>query len=79
MLVFVAVLFGSQMFVKLAVEITRSTSGEHQSDAYHPRIYAIPQEISCNLAWRFPLYGVEADGLLLSVARREKENRAIEP
>ena len=36
-------------------------------------------EIPCNLAWHFPLYGVEADGLPLRVVRREKENRATEP
>ena len=40
---------------------------------------SIPREIPCNLARRFPLYGVEADGLFLRVARREKENRVTEP
>ena len=40
---------------------------------------SIPHEIPCNFARRFPLYGVEADGLPLRVARREKENRATEP
>ena len=40
---------------------------------------SIPHEISCNFARRFPLYGVEVDGLPLRVARRDKENRATEP
>ncbi len=47
--------------------------------ARHVTFYAIPNEIPCNLARRFPLYGVEADGLSLRVARRKKENRATEP
>jgi hypothetical protein len=37
--------------------------------------YSIPQKILCNLSRRFPLYGVEADGLPLRVARCENENR----
>src|SRR5665811_2065803 len=37
------------------------------------------REIPCNLARRFPLYGVEVDGLPLRMARREKETRATEP
>ena len=44
-----------------------------------PLHYSILREIPCNLARRFPLYGVEADGLPLRVARREKENRMTEP
>ena len=40
---------------------------------------SIPHEIPCNLARRFPLYEVEADGLPLRVARREKETRLTEP
>ena len=40
---------------------------------------SIPHEIPCNFARRFPLYGVEADGRPLRVARRDKENRATEP
>jgi hypothetical protein len=40
LVVFVAVLFGSQMFVKLAVEIARSTLDGQVSTAYHPRVYA---------------------------------------
>ena len=43
------------------------------------RSRSIPREISCNFARRFPLYGVEADGLPLRVARRDKEYRAMEP
>jgi hypothetical protein len=40
---------------------------------------SIPRKIPCNLARRFPLYGVEADGLPLRVAQREKKNYATEP
>jgi hypothetical protein len=39
LLVFVAVLFGSQVFVKLAVAFARSTSGEQASTARHSRGY----------------------------------------
>jgi len=53
-------------------------SAPYHRSAHDARFSAIPHEIPCNLARRFPLYGVEADGLPLSVARRDKENRATE-
>jgi hypothetical protein len=67
------------MFVNLAVEIARWTSGERQSNAHPATFYAIPHEISCNLARRFPLYGMGASGLPLRVARSGKGNHATEP
>ena len=39
------------------------------------RSRSIPREISCNLARRFPLYGVEADGLPLRAPWRLEETR----
>jgi hypothetical protein len=36
--------------------------------------YPIPQEIPCNLCPRFPLYGVEADGLPAKAAQRKELN-----
>ena len=67
------------MDMEMTVTIGRMGSGVHVSSAHYATFYAIPHEIPCNFARRFPLYGVEADGLPLRVARREKENRATEP
>jgi hypothetical protein len=36
--------------------------------------YSIPQEISCNLSRRFPLYGVEAGGLPAKAAQWKEVN-----
>src|ERR1019366_2175525 len=36
--------------------------------------YSIPHEVPCNLSRRFPLYGVEADGLPAKAAQRKAAN-----
>jgi len=40
--------------------------------------YSIPQEISCNFSRRFPLYGVEADGLPAKAEQRKAVNVDID-
>jgi hypothetical protein len=67
------------MDMEMTMAIERMGPSVHVSSARYATFYALPHEIPCNLARRFPLYGVEADGLPLRLARREEENRAAEP
>ena len=72
--------------VRLQISVTCagvfSIQGQNERDVVRQTAQgcrSIPREISCNFARRFPLYGVEADGLPLWLARREEVTRATEP
>jgi hypothetical protein len=63
--------------LELAVAIERIRSGVQLSSAHYPTFYSILHEMFCNLSRCFPLYGVEASGLPLRVARSGKESHML--